>query len=67
MANYRVFLAFFTLVFITSSLTAQKRGLILQKPKPESTKPDPSPSDAETMKVQKVIEDLFDAMRISKG
>ncbi len=67
MANYRVFLAFFILVFITSSLTAQKRGLILQKPKPESTKPDPSPSDAETMKVQKVIEDLFDAMRISKG
>ncbi len=67
MLNYKVFISLFILVLITTSLSAQKRGLIIQKPKPLPTKPFESNVDAESSKVQKVIEDLFDAMRISRG
>jgi uncharacterized protein (TIGR02246 family) len=71
MFNYRVFLALFILFIFSNSLTSQKKGLILQLPKQKTQKTQPNLSDSdddlEIKKVQKVIEDLFDAMRISRG
>lgn len=70
MFNYRVFLSLFVFLFCVSSLSAQKRGLILQKPKPTTQTPQTpttSNDDIESANVQKVIEDLFNAMRNSRG
>ena len=70
MSNYRVFLSLsFFLLSISFYSYGQRNSLILQKPKPTTSTIDPVPDDAdiESANVQKVIEELFDAMRISSG
>ena len=52
------------------TLQAQKRSLILQKPKESTSESEPSQvmnDDPEAQNVQRVIEELFDAMRVQRG
>lgn len=64
MINYKVFLLVFTMLMLTTSSYSQQKGLLGNRP---SLKLEPKSDLNDEAQVQKVIDDLFDAMRISSG
>lgn len=75
MVNYKIRLSLLIAILTIGQLTAQKKGIILNRPKPTPAKPSvPTTTTSvdeemtyEEQQVKKVIMDLFDGMRTANG